>query len=432
MSFHGTPSASPGVLNSWSDPPRPEVNASLQRILESSHFRTSKKCTRFLSYIVAAALDGRFDCLKERSLGVDVFDREPNYDTNQDPIVRGTAGEVRKRLAQYYQQIGAEDEYRISLPAGSYVPDIHRLAKPLVGQPQSVVPPPQGLPAVLIRQSSRVAASRRLSILAVAITFTALAIAIAILFGIKSPALDRFWAPLFEAGQTPLVCMGQPQLYTFRPLTALKLNSWFSKESARQPPMSAVPMEDIVPMWRESVSLSDAQAFARLSNFFAGGRRQFEVRGEAYVSLSDLLHRPAILIGAFDNDWTLSLGTELRFFFDVDSKTGEQVIRDRQNSSKVQWRLADPWPPTKKIHVDYALATRVVNRTTEQTIVVLAGISEYGTAAAAEFLTSPNYFSRALQGAPQDWKNKNIQVVLSTRVLAGTPGPPAVVAVYFW
>src|SRR6201996_6580827 len=105
----------------WSDLPRSEVFAELDRILESHHFRTSKKCSRFLRHIVEAAANGRFDCLKERTLGVDVFDREPHYDTNQDPIVRGTAGEVRKRLAQYYLEAG-DYGLRFSLPPGSYIP----------------------------------------------------------------------------------------------------------------------------------------------------------------------------------------------------------------------------------------------------------------------------------------------------------------------
>jgi hypothetical protein len=75
--------------------------AELERVLASHQFRTSKKCSRFLGHIVQAALEGRFDRLKERTLGIDVFGREPHYEANQDPIVRGTAGEIRKRLAQY-------------------------------------------------------------------------------------------------------------------------------------------------------------------------------------------------------------------------------------------------------------------------------------------------------------------------------------------
>jgi hypothetical protein len=109
-----------------------------------------------------------------------------------------------------------------------------------------------------------------------------------------------------------------------------------------------------------------------------------------------------------------------------------QTIRDRQKPSQSSWKLIDPWPITSNIHTDYALVTRVVNHTTEQTVVTLAGISQYGTGAAAEFVTNPAYFSRALVNAPKNWERKNLQVVLSTTVISETTGPPTVVAVYFW
>src|SRR5260370_40871559 len=60
--------------------------------------------------------------MKERTVGVDGFARPSHYDTNEDPIVRVTAGEIRKRIAQYYQEPGHGEELRIDLPLGSYVP----------------------------------------------------------------------------------------------------------------------------------------------------------------------------------------------------------------------------------------------------------------------------------------------------------------------
>jgi len=74
----------------------------------------------------------------------------------------------------------------------------------------------------------------------------------------------------------------------------------------------------------------------------------------------------------------------------------------------------------------------VVSPTTEQFVVMAAGLTEIGTQAASEFLTSPGYFAEALRDAPPDWRNKNMQVVLSAKVLSGTAGPPQVLAVHVW
>jgi hypothetical protein len=63
---------------------------------------------------------------------------------------------------------------------------------------------------------------------------------------------------------------------------------------------------------------------------------------------------------------------------------------------------------------------------------MLGGIAQYGTDAAAEFVTDPGYFQQALEHAPADWSKKNIQVVLSTKVLSGVGGPPTVLAVHVW
>ena len=52
-----------------------------------------------LRYVVEQTLSGNEENLKERTLGVEVFRRSPDYDTNLDPVVRLSAGEVRKRLA---------------------------------------------------------------------------------------------------------------------------------------------------------------------------------------------------------------------------------------------------------------------------------------------------------------------------------------------
>ncbi|MGB7264423.1 MAG: hypothetical protein WBC92_02855, partial [Terracidiphilus sp.] len=71
----------------------------LEAILSSHHFRGSKRYPALLRYVVDAALEDRLGDLKERTLGVEVFGRDPNYDTNADPVVRISAGEVRKRIA---------------------------------------------------------------------------------------------------------------------------------------------------------------------------------------------------------------------------------------------------------------------------------------------------------------------------------------------
>ncbi len=97
------------------------VRAELDRLLQSAAFRTSNRCKEFLEYVVGHTLDGSSGNLKERSIGVELFQLPPDFDTGQHTVVRVTANEVRKRLAQHYVADNhSHHPVRIDVPPGSY------------------------------------------------------------------------------------------------------------------------------------------------------------------------------------------------------------------------------------------------------------------------------------------------------------------------
>src|SRR5260370_11713488 len=118
------------------------------RLLGSQYFAHSKRFPDLLRYVIERTLDGQAEGIKERTLGIEVFGRDANYDTGSDPIVRVAAGEVRKRLAQYYQEVGHEDELRITLPSGSYIPKFHWPERPFSASEQFRQPPSETEQAV--------------------------------------------------------------------------------------------------------------------------------------------------------------------------------------------------------------------------------------------------------------------------------------------
>jgi hypothetical protein len=105
------------------------VREHLSEILASASFRTSARSQQFLQYVVDETLAGRSESLKERVVGERVFGRDPAYDTGQDSIVRVKANEVRRRLAQYYEQ-HPHAPVRIEMVSGSYGVTIRRLDAP--------------------------------------------------------------------------------------------------------------------------------------------------------------------------------------------------------------------------------------------------------------------------------------------------------------
>jgi hypothetical protein len=123
----------------YSEQQRESVQRELQRLLESPHFSGAKRCRDFLAHIVKETLAGRAESLKERSLGACVFDRSPVYDTGGDSIVRVTATDLRKKLAQYYLAVGQDYAVRIDLPVGGYQAEFRWKEPRALLQPDSPV-----------------------------------------------------------------------------------------------------------------------------------------------------------------------------------------------------------------------------------------------------------------------------------------------------
>src|SRR5437016_191518 len=124
---------------------RDAIREQLARILASSLFKHSNHYRVLLRYIVEQALEGNPGPWKERILGVEVFGRDPLYDTNLDPVVRTSACEVRKRIAQYYSEPGRDLEIRIDIRSRSYAAEFRfpdpRTAEVALETPQVVAAP---------------------------------------------------------------------------------------------------------------------------------------------------------------------------------------------------------------------------------------------------------------------------------------------------
>lgn len=110
-----------------------QVREQLERILASDGFRDAGRLGSFVRYVVEAALVGDSGRLKESVLGVEVFQRAPDYDPRTDPIVRVEARRLRSRLEEFYRTNPSEP-VRITLPKGGYVPVFDRA--------EATIPPP--------------------------------------------------------------------------------------------------------------------------------------------------------------------------------------------------------------------------------------------------------------------------------------------------
>lgn len=425
---------------------RREVSEQLVRLLAGPEFGSSKRYANFLNFTVEHALLHPHDALKERIVGAEVFGRSPGYDTNSDPIVRVTATEIRKRIARYYSNLQHSGEIRILLPTGSYIPIF---AKPGTGNGNEIAEEikseetvsahldPHSAEKVTVVGSNTPAPFtgielnlRRRPIRRWITVVSTLAIVVATCLSIilfwhhsehsEPSALDKFWSPVLQSKEPVLICVAdQPQLSKFSRANAH--GSVFSpasrSDSDREPTTMAI--SDTVPLMAVIELLHSHNVDHR-------------VKRQTLVSLSDLRQGPDVLVGAFDNSWTLRLMQGLRFHFSNSSDNTHLWIEDSDHPDQKKWELNAQSVPNAQAYTDYALIARFFDTLTGQHIVVAAGLGNNGTAAAGEFLSDQQMLQELERSAPSHWESKNVEIVISTNVIDGQYGSPHILSAIYW
>lgn len=398
-----------------------DIQAELARILQGPSFRTSKRSQQFLTFVVNGVLSGAPDNLKERAIGIAVFARPPAYDTGEDATVRVAAGEVRKRLAQYYIE-ARPPVVRIDLPPGSYIPEFHLVAPPSLEQaapPEPLPVHPSPLPSPPPRRWLRAAAP--LLLLAAAAVF---------FLPVSRPSLaDQFWRPVLDSSRPVFLCLTQPVVFL---ISDRIRDEYAAKHNINQLAGPFVPQidpkdlrpGDLFPSSDQYVGAGDAEAVSLFTSLFSRKNKPIQLRIGQDISFADLRAAPSILIGAYSNRWTMMANLDHRFSFQ------RRSVVDRTAPSRV-WKI-DQVSLDYKSTEDYSIVSRIFQSYTGQLTVTAAGITNAGTRAAAEFLTNPTYLNAALAKAPDGWQKRNMQLVLHCKVIGSTPGPPEVVATHFW
>jgi len=413
------------VAESWtpsSDLEKAAVHQQLEKLLATSLFNSSKRYPSFLKYVVAHSLAGQTDQLKERILGVEIFGRSADYDTNTDPIVRVTAAEIRKRIELYYQDPKHSQEIRLYLPAGSYAPQYSWPGRP-AGLTSTLSPSqtdeihsahPTGADAPAAQTAHTAIKGWQY---AVGLLLLVLAgVATTAWFASRPPALKQFWEPFVKSSEPVLFCIADQSQY-----------STIRLRDAADPQREITLNDSMV-----TIIIDDVSPLVNVAGLLRTYGKTYRVQGEASTSLTDLRRGPSVFIGAFDNGWTLRLTSPLRFHFANDRDMTQFWIEDRTNPGNRGWMLDRSVQQQTGTYKDYAIVARMVDPNTDQFVVVAAGIGRGGTVAAGEFLVDASRMEEMLRQVPQNWKQKNMEIVLETQVIQGRSGPPRITAVHVW
>jgi hypothetical protein len=402
------------------EPHADEVREQLSRLLSSPFFSHSKRFPTFLRFVVEQTLAGKSENIKERTLGIEVFGRDAEYDTASDPIVRVTAAEIRKRVAQYYQEPPHDQELRIALSSGSYIPQFlwPRGANDSVLKEMAAAAE-DATPAEIVRPSNPVL-SRRHSPLVLWATCIAAAVlsagAVLLWQTTHRSALDFFWGPLLETKDPVLLCIADQ----------LQYSSIVLRDASE--PTHQVTLTDKL----TAIVIDDVNSTIKVAGILQSRGKQYSLKGEGKTNLEDLRNGPTVFIGAFDNAWTLRMTNQLRYHFANDAQMTKMSIVDRAAPSQTQWVLDRSVQMATNNYRDYAIIARFTNSDTGKLAIVVAGIGRGGTIAAGEFLTDADEIAQLQRAAQAAGNKRNIEVVLSTQIIDGEPGTPKMEGAYFW
>jgi hypothetical protein len=428
------------------------IRAQLDLLIRDEVFRSSKRSVAFLKYVVEMTLNGSADQIKERTIGVEVFGRHPSYDTNLDHIVRTAATELRKKLATYYVDEKHRSELRMGLIPGSYIP---RFTLPGQGRhggvetdletespeapfethaahiqigPVAVRGPVAVAGRFPVTDPSAVTRSTKPSpwwrqwYAGAAAAAVLMAAGFAVYTGLqRTNAEGLFWKPVLDTPGSVLLVVGD---HPNGPPTVPEVN-------ANGSPVTPVPSSDS----SQTVPFADTVTIAKVVGALEARNKQVIIRRGNESSFSDLRSGAAVLIGAFNNEWSLRLTRQLRFSLAMDTDQHVVYIRDAKNplSRSWSWGTNQPREPVTGANSpkleDFALISRIRDSETGHVVVVIGGLYTYGTETAGEFLTDPKLMEAIAAQLGPNRTEQNLQVVLGTTVTDGTPGPPRVLAV---
>ncbi len=417
---------------------RAAVLDTLQAILASPHFRKSKRYPALLDYSVRHTLDRDFNQLKERIVGAEVFGRPADYDTNDDPVVRIAAGEVRKRIALYFNE-HPDSPVRIDLPIGSYVAEFRILkndaaidsgaklqSETASARPVTLVPAPDagpvsaGVPAP--QPSRKFRASHRLVISIGTILCLVAGVAAWRYFQLQKE--HQFWWPVLHNASPAVILVGQ-----------MPPNPGAQGSQAGSPTPDTLTTENRLP--EHQLVMGNAIAAADVCGVFRVYGRPCSIIPARSAKLADVRNKSIVLIGAFDNPWTRRLLAPLRYQFVLGPQTAppneklRSIVDKRQAANGSPWNVDFNSSPEQESK-DYFIIARFHSDTTDSIVLVAAGIGPNATRSAGDFVAASDQLAQITSLAPASWKGLNVEAVLQTEIVQGQPGHVKILATEFW
>jgi hypothetical protein len=433
----------------------------LKEVIDGPAFKASQRSGQFLKYIVDQAIAGHFESLKERVIGIELFSRSPTYDTGEDAIVRVTASEVRKRLLQHYGKDGANSEFRISLPLGAYIPEIARKTRssangnsqrrgtgtaldqaadmPHVELLQGPVHTPPGDVAVEPSRSRIRARILWLSLIAglCTLALTASAVIAWNRYSVVElvPRSSLLWSAFFRSPHSTQIITSDPNIAEIDGFTGGQLSvSDYANHNYIPDPDKLTP--EVSNLCRnilrgDKAAAVDVPIAVYIGQMGLASSRNVSVNAARSIQIQDLAseHNFVFLGSPRSNPWSALFRDQLDFRFVFDPKTKTEFIRNEHQRPQEASAYV-PTAPGWETGRSFATVALVKNPDQAGQVLLIAGATGEGTAAAGRFITDTPRLNTILKrcGVKDSGEVQHWQLLLQLNAMAGAPSNVDVVA----
>lgn len=375
----------------------------LNNILESKSFLRAPRLASMLSYIVNHALSGGDPGeLTEHRLGVRVFGRSEDYSPMEDSIVRSTARLLRQRLAEYYEQEGRNDPWRIEIPKGRYAAEFVGAAEAASPQVLAEVIPAVPLPADPAPQVAP--PGRRHWLRLAAAGAAASALGVVAYQGFRPPnRLSELWRKLLQPGKKTFLVLADTALVFSQDLLGAEIpveeyfsggwkqrmmdqgNRWFSSEESRWFPSSLVE--------RRYTGLVDAEFAFRVARRPEAEGADIKVRFARDLHVQDARGANLIVVGAAHaNPWVKLLDSGANFRIQWNSQKHNFTALNRKPAAGEP----ETWE-SKGAERVFGLVGFIEKPDRDGNALLLCGASIAGTECAMDHIVRPEMFDELMR-----------------------------------
>lgn len=410
--------------------PPEQIKEIVERILNSKHFSHAPKKRKFVQMVCDYYLAGRADELNEYLIGREVYERNDHYSPTEDPVVRVGAHDVRKRLEQYYQHEGQQDEIHLEIPLGSYGPTCRRVSS---GPETPSFPPPAVARATapLARNGSRWRWFASACLLLVALGLVAWRWRWFTIDKTDAATDAQFyavvWQPFLKNEDPTILVLSNPAVYVLvnndEPKAindaalqlseeqAQKLYDGLKAANEKLPTLPHPPRLRLSPT--DYTGIGEAIGVNRLTELFRGQGGSLTLKQSRNLTAEDLKDRNLIMLGGrLSNAWSGKLTMNEDFYF-----TPQVTLANRnpQPSEQAEYRTKFD-EQTGRIIEDYALITVKPAAHRKNTIMTIEGIRGASTGGAAEAITSKSYLREVNRLLQQTGATPYYQVLLKVGI----------------